>query len=379
MNELVELRHRFPVLRERSYFASPCLGPYPEEMLDDLAEYRDTLFLRNRSLETWMRRMYELIGLFERFLNAPPNCIALRDSATAGQAAIAAALKPGLERNKIVIAPGLDFKSSRYLWSAQAARGFSIVEVGHEGDWISADELCSHVDETVAVVALPLVSPQTGVLLPLAEVVAHARRMGALTVIDAYQAVGIVPVDVRALAADVVVGGTHKWMCGGGMGLAFLFVRPELSERLAPVYPGWIGHKDLIGSHARFEPAAGAQRFQQGPPPIEPIYTARAGLRFLLEVGVDSMRDRSVVLTTRLFEAARAAGVPILTPEQPERRGGMLSLDVAEPDRIVDALAAAGIDVDTRVGSGIRVGPFPCLGEDECDTLVERVATLARG
>src|SRR5262249_30192099 len=156
---------------------------------------------------------------------------------------------------------------------------------------------------------LPLVSPVSGALLPIADIARHARSVGAITVVDAYQGVGIVPVDVGALGADVLVAGTHKWMCGGGMGLAVLFVRPDLAERLEPAYPGWIGHQDLKNATASFEAARGAHKFQQGSPGLAPIYTARAGLRFLLEVGVDRMRARSLELTTQLFEALLDLGI----------------------------------------------------------------------
>jgi kynureninase len=264
------------------------------------------------------------------------------------------------------------------LWSSQINRGFAIGEINNDDGWISAEELCSKIDERVAIVALPLVSPQNGALLPLSEVAAHARRMGAITVVDAYQAVGVVPVDVQALGADVVVGGTHKWMCGGGMGLAFMYVRPALAERLQPMYPGWIGHGDLQASTARFEPAEGARRYQQGSPAMEPIYTARAGIRYLLKVGLESIRTRSLELTTRILEAAQDAKISVLTPASAYCRGGMVCFDIPDPNRVVTTLATEGIDVDFRPGAGLRAGPFPCLDNQECDDLVNRLVSLTR-
>ena len=165
-SSLVEHRNRFPVLRDRSYFASQCLGPFPAAALEDLEEYRRTLFLRSRSLELWLERMYELIALLETFLHAPPGSVALRDSATAGQAAIAAAIEAKPQRDRIVYAPALDFKSSRYLWTQQSLRGFAVTPIGVEQTWLSADEICAAIDERVAIVALPLVSPQTGAVVP---------------------------------------------------------------------------------------------------------------------------------------------------------------------------------------------------------------------
>jgi selenocysteine lyase/cysteine desulfurase len=366
------LRARFPVLAERSYFASQCLGPFPSETLADLDEYRATLFLRNRGLETWVMRLYEMNALVEQLLGAPPGTVALRDSATSCQAAIASAIAPLGQRRRILVAPQLDFKSSRYLWRAQEARGFEVVDVSELA--LDAERLRAVIDERTAVVALPLVSPRNGALLPLAEISARVREAGAILVADAYQAVGIVPIDVERLGADAVVGGSHKWLCGGGMGLAFMYLSPRLLEELPVVYPGWVGSASLLKEYPRFEPAPAALRFQQGAPAMEPIYTARAGIRFVLEVGVEALRARSLQLTDRLLDGLAAHGIATLTPRDRERRGGMVCVDVPDPETVVMRLREQAIDVDAREGAGVRIGPFPCLEESEIDRLVTELA-----
>lgn len=374
---LVAERRRFPILAERSYFSSQCLGPVPHETFEDLKEFAKTLTLRSRALETWVHRMYELIGLLEKFLDGPPGSVALRDSATAAHGAILSALGPKTNRNRIVTCQALHFKSTRYLLDAQGRQGFTIVDLAPDGAWLAPDLVASAVDEHTAVVSLPLVSPVTGTLLPIAEVAAHARRAGAITIVDAYQGAGIVPATVASLGADVIIGGTHKWLCGGDAGLAFMYVRPELAASLEPAYPGWIGHRDLTGATSQFEPAAGALRFQQGTPAMAPIYTARAGLSFALEIGIDRLRQRSLELTTRLFAQLSEAKIPVTTPREPERRGGMLCIPLPDADRLVRELASDGIDVDFRSDAGLRVGPFPCLTEAECDTLGRRIVEHA--
>lgn len=375
MTELTAHRGRFPVLKERSYFDTQSLGPFPEDALADLEAYRSTLFLRNRGIEQWVVTMFEVTGLLERVLGATPGSVALRDSATAAQAAIAAAVEPRGERKKILVAPWLDFRSTRFLWLTQERRGFTIAELGREGDpQLAAEDILAALDETVAIVALPLVSPRTGARLPIERITARAREVGALTVIDAYQAIGIVPVDVQTLGADVLVGGTHKWLCGVSFGLAFLWVSPTIVDTLPVVYPGWIGSRSLLGLEQCFEPADGTARFQQGTPAIEPIYTARAGLRWILEVGVDALRKRSLVLTERMLHRAIERGLRSRNPLDPAERGGVLVFDVPDPARIVAELAAQAIDVDARPDAGLRVGPFPCLDEAECDRAIDAIA-----
>jgi len=238
--------------------------------------------------------------------------------------------------------------------------------------------LLERIDERVAVVALSLVSPWTGALADVRPIVRAARAAGALVVVDAYQAVGVVPINVEALDVDVLVGGTHKWLGGGSTGLSFLYVRPALAERLQPVFPGWIGHREMVGFAPTYEPAPGARRFMQGTPAIEPVYTARAGLRFVLDAGIDAIRARNLGLTERLMARADERGLSIRTPRLPGARGGMVCLAVEEGERIVAELARDGIDIGTRPGSGLRVGPHACNTEEECDRVIDAIALARR-
>jgi kynureninase len=367
--DFVALRQRFPTLRERTYLATQCLGPILDEALIDLDEYRETLLLRNRCLDRWFERLDEVTLLIERLLSAPRSSVALFANATAAQAQLAATQEPTAARRRILITAA-DFHSSRYLWAAQRRRGFEVVDVPDHAT------LLAQLDERVAIVACSLVSPRSGMLADGPALVRAAHAAGALVVLDAYQAVGAVPVDVRTLEVDALVGGTHKWLCGAGTGLAFLYVRPQLAERLEPVYPGWFGHREVVGFADSYSPAPGARRLQQGTPPMEPIYMARAGLRFVLDTGIDAIRARSLQLTGRLLARAAEVGLPSLTPRMPAARGGTVCLDVRDPDLAVDALEWAGIDIDTRPGAGVRVSPHACNTEEECDRAIEALAAF---
>src|SRR4029453_11167967 len=128
-SDLLSSRAQFPILGKRLYFATQCLGPLPSPVEDEFEDYWRTLALRNRALEEWLLCMAEVTGLVENLLGAPGGTVALRDSATACQAAIPSALLPAGRRSRILVAGSLDFASSRYLWRAQAQRGFEVVDV----------------------------------------------------------------------------------------------------------------------------------------------------------------------------------------------------------------------------------------------------------
>jgi len=367
----IALRARFPTLQERAYFVTHGFGPLLVDTLRDLDDYRRSLALRNQGVETWYERIVEIRGLFAQLIGAGPDDIALGPNATACQAGLAAALAPRGARD-VILTTNLDFPSSRYLWHAQVQRGFRVIDVpSRDGKTMPVDDLISTLHDRVAIVAVPLVAYTNGAMLDAARVIRAAHAVGAIVVLDAYQAAGIVPIDVQALGVDALVSGTNKWLCSAGTGLAFLYVRPELAERLAPAFPGWFAHADPLAFAARFEPARGARRFEQGAPAVEAVYGARAGVKLALEVGVGAIRARSLALTDHLIARAGVLGLPLATPTAHAQRAGMVCFAVADPDRRAAALRAQGIDVDTRPGTGVRMSCHPCNTVEECDRALD--------
>jgi kynureninase len=375
--DFTTLRKQFPLLEERNYLATHTLGPLPEEAFSDVEAYTKSLCLGRRVFSIWRERYEEMFPLVETLINAPKDSVAITTSSTAAQGAIAAAIQPNARRNRI-ITTDLDFASGRYLWSAQVNRGFDIIEIkAVNGLQINAADIVAQIDERVAIVAVSLVSYLNSARLDIKPIIKAAHDAGAIVILDAYQAIGVVPIDVLSLNVDVLVGGMNKWLCGS-MGLAFAYVKPSLAEQLNPVYPGWFAHLQLHPPlfASTFTPAPGARRFQQGAPSIEPLYTSRAGIRFAIEVGVDRIYQRNLELTNYLIVAADANYIPVNTPRNPASRGGTICLGVNNPTIIVEQLAELGIDVDTSSALGIRVSPHPCNTEAECQQLIESVVKL---
>lgn len=373
-----EARAAFPALAERVYLAHHCLGPLHESTFGDLEDYRRSLSLRNRAIDEWVERIEEVRALVAGLIGGAPDDLAFDTSATACQASLAAALSPRGERRRVLVTD-LDFRSARYLWAAQASRGFAVETVASpDGVAMPTEALLAAIDERVAIVAVSMVSYFNGAMLDLAPIVAKAHAAGAIVVVDAYQALGCVPVDVRALDVDALVGGTHKWLCGGGTGLAFLYVKPALAESLTPAFPGWIGHREASRYRETYTPAPGARRFEQGTPPMEPIYTARGGLRFLQRFGVDNVRAGSLLLADRILEGLAENEIALRTPTSHAQRGAMVCVGAERPAETTAFLRARGIDVDTRPDTGVRVSAHPLNSFDECDRLVAALVE-ARG
>jgi len=207
--------------------------------------------------------------------------------------------------------------------------------------------------------------------------VEKAHAAGAFVLLDAYQAAGTLPLDVASLDVDACVGGAMKYLCGGP-GAGWMYVAPRLAQMLRPSQVGWFGHaRPFDFDFADIDYAPGVQRFAGGTPGVAAAYAAGPGAQALLDVGVRRVRERSVSLTQPLVEAALDRGWRVNSPLDPARRGGHVSIDPGESQRVLDTLIAQGFALDFRPGLGLRVGPHFFTEAAEIESLVEAVAATA--
>ncbi len=252
-------------------------------------------------------------------------------------------------RRRIVYEEG-NFPSVRYLYQAQAERGAEIVVVP-EGEPVA-----DAIDERTLLVPVTHVLFKTGEIQDVEAIVRRAHEVGAHVVLDAYQSVGTVPLDVTELGVDFAVGGSVKWLCGGP-GAGWLYVRPDLIERLRPALTGWQAHARPFGFEPEMEYAEGAARFLTGTPNVPALYAATAGYDLIEEIGLGRIREHSMRQTALLVELLGAAGFELTGPLDPELRGGTVTVRTPEFESVHGELAAREILCDFRPDSGLRLGP----------------------
>ena len=194
--------------------------------------------------------------------------------------------------------------------------------------------------------------------------------------LDAYQSVGTVPLDVTALGVDFAVGGSVKWLCGGP-GAGWLYVRPDLAATLEPALTGWQAHARPFAFEPEQDYAEGAARFLTGTPNVPALYAATAGYDIVEEVGIARIRERSQEQTALLVELLDEAGYPAGSPRDPERRGGTVVVQVPGSKQVNRGLAERGVICDWRPDVGLRFGPHFFNTDDELRFAVEQVVELS--
>jgi kynureninase len=271
-------------------------------------------------------------------------------------------------RNRVVYERG-NFPSVRYLYQAQPDLEVVVCEEREAGAIVDA------IDERTLLVPISHVLFKTAEIQDVAPIVRRAHEMGAHVILDCYQSAGIVPLDVTALGVDFAVGGSVKWLCGGP-GNGWLYVRPDLAERLQPTTTGWQAHELPFAFEEEMRFASGAARFLTGTPNVPAHFAATAGYDLIEEVGVDRIRANSLRQTQLLIDLADEAGFEVRSPRSAERRGGTVTLHVPDFPAVHRELAERQILCDFRPDAGIRLGPHYYTSDDELRFAIEQIGEI---
>lgn len=371
----MRLRREYPLLSGCVYLNSCSMGAVPRGARTAAARYFD-------AVEQWRDRVFgdlfaevtEYADGIAELIGAARGSVALDVSVSALLGRVLSAL-PWSDRPR-AITTDLEFPSVRFLLNAFRRYGCEPhVVPSRDGVTIDVERVVEAIDERTRVVVLSHVTFATGALVDVAPIVARARERGALVVLDAYQSIGVVPVDVERMGVDVVLGGAHKWLCGA-FDLAFAWVEPSLLATLEPAATGWMASRDPLSfAHAEGW-GEGAQRLAAGTPALVPAITSREGLRLVRELGASAIRARSLAMTARIFDHADVAGIQTLTPRADDARGGVVSLRVPDGARAVADLEAAGFVCSYR--NGLRLAPHFYNTDDEIDAMMAAVVERAR-
>ena len=266
------------------------------------------------------------------FLNASPSEIVFTRNATEGINLVASGL--GLEAGDEVVLPALEHHSNFRPWRVRAR----VVPVGLDEDGLPRyGEVESALSPRTRLLALAHVSNVAGVVAPVEEWIAAARRRGLPVLIDASQSASHVPIDVRALDCDFLVLSGHKML--GPSGIGVLYARRDRLAGLA-LYQTGGGMVRRHGDDA-FEVHDAPQRFEAGTPNIEGAIGLAAAVGYLRRLGMDTVHAHSLALGRRLVEGLRTLrGARVVAGSAPlERRIGLASFTLGVPGLSADGLA----------------------------------------
>ncbi|WP_422064008.1 kynureninase [Shimia sp.] len=295
-------------------------------------------------------RIGELIG-------APAGAVATGDTLSIKvYQALAAALKMRPER-KVILSDNGNFPSDLYM-----AQGLiSTLDQAHSLMIPAPEDVLESITEEVAVVMLTQVDYRTGRMHDMAAITKRAHEMGAVMIWDLAHSAGALEVDIAASGAEFAVGCTYKYLNGGPGAPAFIYVRPDIVDSIAPALSGWLGHDEPFAMEVNYRPALATERMRVGTPPILQLAVLQEALKAWDGVDMAELRAASQRLSD-LFVAEVEARCPQLTlasPRDADARGSQVSFAFEHGYAAIQALTARGVIGDFRAPNIMRFGFTP--------------------
>ena len=367
------IRGEFPILETATYLNSCSQGALSHRVRDAVREWLTGWDANGAEWDFWVERNEAFRTAMAGLLHAETDDVAVTTSVSQGVSALTSALRLDGERNRIVISE-YEFPTVGQIAHAQELRGAEVVHVQPDADGtIPAERFAEAIDERTALVCCTTLSYRSGHRHDVAAISEAAHAAGAIVLADSYQACGAVELDVRALGADAVTGGTVKYLLGTA-GLGFMWVRPEVRETLVPTQTGWFADEDIFAmSIADYSPHRSARRFDSGTPPVPALYAAVAGISLVEETGVPAIEAHVRGLSDRLLDGLEALGATVATPRDPARRGPLVCVRSTDAAALVSTLATERIVVSSR-DDNVRIALHLYNVEADVDRLLDALA-----
>ena len=367
MTDFSNTRQQFHLPEGLVYLDGNSLGPMPKTTLAAakrvIADEWGEMLIGGWNKADWMSlpmRLGEKIG---RLIGAPAGSVATGDTLSIK---VYQALASALELNpgrKTVLSDNGNFPTDLYM-----AEGL-LKSLGEDYRLkvVDPEAVADHIDDSVAVVMLTEVDYRTGRMHDMAAITRKAHDAGAVMIWDLAHSAGAVPVDLTAANADFAVGCTYKYLNGGPGAPAFIYVRPDLANRVRPALSGWLGHEAPFAFDLDYRPGAGVERMRVGTPPIIQMTVLDAALEVWDGVDMADIRARSIELSQRFIELVEAGTdkAVLASPRDPQARGSQVSFRFSEGYAAMQALIASNVVGDFRAPDIMRFGFCPLYNSVE--------------
>jgi selenocysteine lyase/cysteine desulfurase len=336
-------RAQFPHLRDTVYLASCSLSARSTAMDAAMAAMLDAMH-HGLAWAAFEATLEQARDRFARLIGAAPEQVAVLPNATVAAYQVASGLI--WWQGPRLLTCTAEFPGIAHVWAAQQPRGAEIVHVGQPSQAVTEADYLSVLDDRVELVSVPAVTYRDGIRLRVDRIAAAAHAAGAKVVVDAYQAVGVEPVDVDAWDCDWLIAGPAKYLCGLP-GVVFLYARDPILPR-NPRLTGWQAQRDPFSLQLDWHPDA--RRLQTGTPAVPALYAATAGLDLIASLDLRAARQHVVDLLD--YAAARLTddAETLSSPAAPDQRGAHIGIVDADPDALAASLAEERIIVAPRHG-----------------------------
>jgi len=369
--DINSVREFFPVTRNYNFqnhaAVAPLCAPAAEAMQRYAREVSECASVRS----DFYREAEQVRRVAAQLINAAPEEIAFIKNTTEGLGWVANGLSWSTGDN--VVTTNVEFPANVYPWMGLQSRGVQLKMVPEENGRVPVERIVDAITSKTRVVTVSAVQFASGYRMDLVTLGRICKERGVLFCVDGIQALGAMPVDVRAMNIDFLAADGHKWLCGPE-GCGIFYCNASLIGHLKPVMAGWLCMVDALdfGSY-RFEFLDSARKFDTGSYNLVGILGLGASMRMMLDVGIDKISAHILMLTDRMVSALRDKGYRVISSRRPGEASGIVAFisDVHDHSQIQKHLQAEHrIVIAVREGR-LRSSPHLYNTIEEIDRMVE--------
>jgi selenocysteine lyase/cysteine desulfurase len=372
--DIAAWRSRIPLLTSLIPMNNCSQAPQTDATRAAAERYLESWNQSGMDWDAWVEEVQLAKSEFARLINASVDEIAVFSCVSEATSAVATAIDFSAARRKVVVTEA-EFPTIGHVWLAQQRRGARVAWVPVRNGVVDVNAYDAIIDGETAIVSACHGYFLNGSMQNIAGLAERVHASGALLYVDAYQTLGTVPVDVRAMGADFLAAGNLKFLMGIP-GIAFLYVRRELIERLHPLTTGWFGRANPFAFQVKqLDWSPSASRFDMGTPPIMNAYVARAGMAIINEIGVDAIRRWVEVLGQRLIDGGLQRGFALHGTGDMARKTATTAFVVDDSHTVELTMRRRGIIPSAR-GPVIRLAPHFYNTIADVDTALDVLASV---
>lgn len=361
-----------PLAGKRSAFALPdgliyldgnSLGALPRNVAarvaDTIERQWGATLIKSWNEHGWFDLPRKIGDRLAKLIGAPPASVVACDTISINLYKLlgaAVALRPG---RHVILSDTGNFPTDLYMMQGL----IRLLDRNLELRLVEPEDVEAAITDDVAVVSLTEVDYRTGRRHDMKCLTARAHAVGALAIWDLAHSAGAFPIDLDGCNANFAVGCTYKYLNGGPGAPAFLYVRPDLQDRIESPLSGWWGHEAPFAFDTDYRPAPGILRQQCGTQAILAMTALDSALDVWDDVDLTELRRKSEALCEIFIAEVEKRnakhGVKLAGPRDMRERGSHVSFHCPEGYAVMQALIAQGVIGDFRAPDIIRFGITP--------------------
>jgi len=371
MENIAKIRKQFPITNNKAFLNHAAQSPLPRPVVDAVRKYAEEFSNFGKTSIEWNEggKPY-----FAKLIGAKRSEIALVENTSMGLNIVANMLH--YPRDTKIVTTDLEYPSVIYPFLRKSLN-VNVEYVKNVNGKILLEDVEKAVDDKTVAIAVSHVEYINGFRHDLHALSEIAHKHGAYLIVDAIQAAGAMPIDVRKDDVDFLTTACYKWLLSP-TGAGYLYVKEELIEKFEPPFVGWASVKPEVFETTNFwdiwslRLSETASRFEVGSASEISFVGATEALKMLLDVGIEDIQKRIFKLTDQLIESVKNMGLELQTTEESEHRSGIVNFKIEKPKELAERLNQRAIIVSARA-NGLRVSPHFYNTEEEISNLVEEV------